>query len=112
MSSAVGKRRHPRALVPGKAADVRPAELDELLAARADVERAKLRLRRITARLERAIGDAEFGAVDGQPVLWRQQARTGGHYVRVNHRDDLRTIGRVTGPASTGPDRRPLRAVE
>lgn len=94
MSSAIGKRRAPRRLVPGKQAEIRVDEARELLSAREALHEAKLRLRRVTARLELAIGDAEFGTVDGQPVIWREQARTGGHYVRVNHREDLRVIGR------------------
>lgn len=93
MSSAVGKRRAPRRLVPGKQVEIRWPEYGELLAARADLQKAKLRLRRVTARLERAIGDAEFATVDGVPVIWREQARTGGHYVRVNYREDLRAVG-------------------
>lgn len=97
MSSAVGKRRHPRALVPGSSREIAWPEYGELLAARAQLHEAKLRLRRITARLERAIGDAEFATVDGVPVIWREQARTGGHYVRVSHRDDLRTIAPAPG---------------
>lgn len=98
MSSPVGKRRHPRPLVPGRVAEISEAAYVELLAARAELERAKLRLRRITTRLELAIGDAEIAAVDGQPVIWREQARTGGHYVRVNHRDDMRLIPQTARP--------------
>ncbi|HEV2241805.1 MAG TPA: hypothetical protein VGR98_12245 [Streptosporangiaceae bacterium] len=93
MSSAVGKRRRPRPLVPGKQAEIRWPEYGELLAARAALHEAKLRLRRVTTRLERAIGDAEFGAVDSVPVIWREQAKTGGHYVRTNWREDLRPVG-------------------
>jgi hypothetical protein len=104
MSSPVAKRHRPRALVPGKHADIAWPEYGELLAARAAVHEAKLRLRRITARLERALGDAEFGDTDGVPVLWREQARTGGHYVRVSYRDDLR-------PVSPPAGFEPLRAV-
>jgi hypothetical protein len=97
MSSPVGKRRHPRPLVPGKQAEISWPVYGELLAARVALHNAKLRLRRVTARLERAIGDAEFGAVDGVPVIWREQARTGGHYVRISHREDLRIIGPAPG---------------
>lgn len=93
MSSPVGHRRRPRPLVAGKVATIRLAEYQELVAARAELEKAKLRLRRVTTRLQLAMGDAELGVVDGTPVLWRQQSRTGGGYVRVNHRDDLRMIG-------------------
>jgi hypothetical protein len=92
MSSPVGRRRRPRPLVPGKQVPVDSGEVRELLAARADLERVKLQLRRVTARLERALGDAEYGTVDGRIVLWREQAKTGGHYVGINHRDDLRAI--------------------
>lgn len=97
MSSAVGKRRHPRPLEPGKQTEVRIADYQELLAARLELEMAKLRLRRVTARLTLQLADAEFGTVDGRPVLWREQTRTGGHYVRVNHREDIRSVG---GPAA------------
>lgn len=92
MSSRVGVRGRPRPLVLGKVAEIGQAEFTELLAARAELENAKLRLRRVTARLELAIGDAEFAAIDGRAVIWRQQGRTGGRYVRVNHRDDMRVI--------------------
>ena len=102
MSSPVGKRRRPRPLVPGKQAEIRVADYAELIAARAAVHEAKLWLRRITARLERAIGDAEFGAVDGVPMIWREQARTGGHYVRISNREDLRPVGRIPAPPPPG----------
>lgn len=92
MSSPVGHRRRPRPLIPGKTAEISWPEYGELLAARADVEKAKLRLRRVTTRLQLALGDAELGVVDGVPVIMRQQSRTGGGYVRVNHRDDLRAV--------------------
>lgn len=99
MSSAVGHRRRPRPLEPRKQVPVDEALLRELLEARADLDAAKLRLRRITTRLQRRMGDAEFATLNGTPVIWREQARTGGHYVRVNHRDDLRVI-HYPGPAA------------
>ncbi len=102
MSSLVGRRRRPRPLTPGKQIPVADGEVRELLAVRSDLERVKLRLRRVTARLERALGDAEYGTVDGRIVLWREQARTGGHYVGVSYRDDLRAIADI-GPPRTGP---------
>jgi hypothetical protein len=102
MSSPVGRRRRPRPLTPGKQVPVDSGEVRELLTARADLERVRLRLRRVTARLERGLGDAEYGTVDGRIVLWREQARTGGHYVGVSHRDDLRAIA-DTGAPRTGP---------
>lgn len=105
MSSQVGKRRRPRPLVPGRRAEIAGAEYAELLDARDALQSAKLRLRRVTARLGLAIGDAEFATVDGVPVIWREQARTGGRYIPVSYRDDLRLIGRSpVGEARTvGP---------
>lgn len=97
MSSPAGHRRRPRPLVPGKVAEIRPAEYAELLAARRDLDDAKRRLRRVTTRLQLALGDAELGVINGQPVLLRQQSKTGGRYVRVNNRDDIRAVG---GPAA------------
>lgn len=90
--SSPPRRRRPRPIVPGKTAEITWTEYGELLAARGQLEQAKLRLRRVTARLERAIGDAELATVDGTAVLWREQQRTGGHYIGVSYRDDLRPL--------------------
>jgi hypothetical protein len=89
---STGHRSRPRPLVPGKAVDVDPAELAELAAARAQLEAARKRLRNVTLRLERRLGDAEYGLAAGVPAIRREQSLTGGHYVRQNHRDDLRLL--------------------
>jgi hypothetical protein len=100
LSSAVGKRRRALPLVKGKAVPVRAADVAELDAARADLERIRRRLRNVTERLERQLGDAEIGfdASTGEPAIWREQTVTGGGYVRQNHRDDLRRSAPRTRP--------------
>ena len=92
MTSTIGRRRRPRALVTGKTVPVDLATVRELQNARERLAAAKLDLRRVTARLELALGDAEFGAVADLPVVMRDQAKTGGHYIGVHYRDDLRII--------------------
>lgn len=89
---SLGKRRRALPLVKGKAVPVKLADLEELDAARADLERARGRVRNVTDRLRRQLGDAEIGTspLTGRAVLWREQRVTGGGYVRMNHRDDLR----------------------
>lgn len=93
MSSPIGKRRTPLPLEPGKRARVVDADVAELIEARREIELARQHVGRVTARLRRQLGDAEYG-MDGAGaiVLWRHQHVTGGDYVRVNHRDDLEVI--------------------
>jgi hypothetical protein len=93
MSSDLGKRRHPLPLDPGTQAVVNPADVAELAEARREVDRARQHVRRVTGRLRRQLGNAEYGTAGGQIVLRRVQAVTGGGYVRVNHRDDLEVTG-------------------
>lgn len=91
MSSAAGKRRRALPLTPGKTAQLNMLDVAELDAARLELARVRARVGNVTARLRRQLGDAEIGVnAEGEPVLWREQAATGGAYVRVNHRDDLR----------------------
>lgn len=75
----------------GEGAPVRAEDVDQLRELRAELARLHSRITRATERIRAQLGPAEYG-VDGQgvPIVWRVQTKTGGRYVRTNHRDDLK----------------------
>lgn len=89
-TSQVGKRRQFPRMVAGSTAPVEAADVDQLRELRAELVRMHGRISRATERIRRQLGTAETG-VDGQGVaiVRRRQSKTGGAYVRMNHRDDL-----------------------
>jgi hypothetical protein len=88
----VGHRRAAVRIVPGKAATIKRADWEEEQAIRAELAEVKRRLTNVTKRLQRQLGDAEFGLVDGRPVVRRVELSTGGGYAPVNHRALLEAI--------------------
>lgn len=85
----VGHRRAAVRIVPGKAVPVKAADWDEERAIRAELADVKRRLSNVTKRLNRQLGDAEWGLVDGKPAIHRTELVTGGSYAPVNHRTML-----------------------
>jgi hypothetical protein len=82
----VGHRRAAVRIVPGKTAQISAEDWAEERAIRAELDDVKRRLSNVTRRLQRQLGDAEYGLVNGRPVVRRVELITGGTYAPVNHR--------------------------